>query len=145
MQVPVTPPHFQSYAHKSGTDVALNNISKEAIATKQNRIEPAIASVNNAFMTENETLALQQTANLSEKLQAAPEWDNEKMSKLLDEVLSSINKDLSFSIDEESGRSVVTIFQATTGEVIRQIPDEEMLVVLRRLAARSSGLLEDKV
>lgn len=50
-------------------------------------------------------------------------------------------------MDEESGRDVVTIYEAKTGDVIRQIPDEEMLVVLRRLAEHTanSGLLTEKV
>jgi flagellar protein FlaG len=70
----------------------------------------------------------------------------EKMMETMDQFVSSINKGLSFRVDEEAGRDVVTIYEATTGDVIRQIPDEEMLVILRRLAARTSGLfVEEKV
>lgn len=65
----------------------------------------------------------------------------------MNEFISSINKGVSFKVDEESGRDVVTIYEATTGDIIRQIPDEEMLEILRRLAAHtsSSGLLVEKV
>ena len=69
----------------------------------------------------------------------------EKMVEEMDHFVNSINTGLSFRIDEELGRDVVTIYEASTGDVIRQIPDEEMLVVLRRLAARSSGFVEEKV
>ena len=64
-----------------------------------------------------------------------------------DRFVTSINKGVAFRVDEESGRDVVTIYEATTGDVIRQIPDEEMLEILRRLAAHSAntGLLVEKV
>ncbi len=67
------------------------------------------------------------------------------MVERMDEFVNSINKGLSFRIDEELGRDVVTIYEVSTGDIIRQIPDEEMLVILRRLAARSSGFVEEKV
>lgn len=70
-----------------------------------------------------------------------------RMVEKMNEFISSINKGLSFRVDEESGRDVVTIYEAKTGDIIRQIPDEDMLDVFRRLAAQatSSGLLVDKV
>ncbi|CSI80845.1 flagellar protein FlaG [Vibrio cholerae] len=43
---------------------------------------------------------------------------------------------------------MVTIYEASTGDIIRQIPEEEMLEVLRRLAREQdhrSGLLMAKV
>ena len=44
------------------------------------------------------------------------------------------NMSLYFSVDEASGRSVVTVIDADTSEVIRQFPSDEMLNVSRRLA-----------
>ncbi|WED21072.1 flagellar protein FlaG [Vibrio sp. JC009] len=70
----------------------------------------------------------------------------EQLVEEMDEFVNSINKGLSFRVDEEAGREVVTIYEASTGDIIRQIPDEEMLIILRRLAARNSGLfVEEKV
>ena len=34
---------------------------------------------------------------------------------------------------------MVIIYETTTGDIIRQIPDEEMLEILRRLAAYNSN------
>ncbi len=62
----------------------------------------------------------------------------------MNDFVTSINKGLAFRVDEESGREVVTIYEAKTGDIIRQIPEEEMLEVLRRLAKEQnhkSGLL----
>lgn len=71
-----------------------------------------------------------------------------KMVEQMNEFVKSINKGLSFRLDRESGREVVTIYEASTGDIIRQIPEEEMLEVLRRLAREQdhqSGLLMAKV
>ncbi|MGL6258083.1 flagellar protein FlaG [Vibrio sp. WXL210] len=77
------------------------------------------------------------------------EQEREKVVEQLNEFISSMNKSLAFKKDEDSGRDVVSIFDVDTGELIRQIPDEELLEVLRRLRQQSSGqrsgLLNDKV
>jgi len=45
----------------------------------------------------------------------------------------SIQRDIQFDIDKSSGRTVVTVIDRTTQEVIRQIPDETFLTLARKL------------
>jgi len=49
------------------------------------------------------------------------------------------NRNLAFSIDEDTQRSVVTVKDSESGDVIRQIPSEEVL----KLAERIKSLQED--
>lgn len=49
------------------------------------------------------------------------------------------NRDLQFTIDEETKRSVVTVKDSQSGDVIRQIPSEEVL----KLAERIQDLQQD--
>ena len=63
------------------------------------------------------------------------------MVEQMNDFISSIQTGLSFRIDEQSGRDVVTIYEESTGEIIRQIPDEEMLEVLRRLREQTAAIL----
>lgn len=49
------------------------------------------------------------------------------------------NRNLAFSIDEDTKRSVVTVKDSESGDVIRQIPSEEVL----KLAERIKSLQED--
>lgn len=49
------------------------------------------------------------------------------------------NRDLAFTIDENTNRSVVTVKDSTSGDVIRQIPSEEVL----KLADRIQELQQD--
>jgi flagellar protein FlaG len=48
---------------------------------------------------------------------------------------------LSFRVDESSGRTVITVLDATTREIVRQIPSEEVLALAR--AIETSGALLD--
>lgn len=60
----------------------------------------------------------------------------------LNEFLRNSQRSLSFRVDEGSGRTVITVLNEATGEIVRQIPGEEVLSLAR--AARP-GLLFDAV
>jgi len=91
--------------------------------------------------------SIQSAIEMAESRQELNKEEREKLVAQMNEFVTSINKGVAFRVDEESGRDVVTIYEAKTGDVIRQIPDEEMLVVLRRLAEHTAniGLLTEKV
>ncbi len=57
---------------------------------------------------------------------------NEAVTRLNDYV-QSIQRDLSFEFDESSGKTVITVLDRKTQEVIRQIPDEVALRLARNL------------
>ncbi|MEA2094768.1 MAG: flagellar protein FlaG [Pseudomonadota bacterium] len=48
--------------------------------------------------------------------------------------LEETHRGLRFSIDNNSGRTVVRVVDTETDEVIRQIPSEEMLTVIRNIS-----------
>jgi flagellar protein FlaG len=51
----------------------------------------------------------------------------------LNEFVQSSNRQLNFSIDEDSNKQVVKVTDAESGEIIRQIPSEEVLKLSERL------------
>ena len=54
--------------------------------------------------------------------------------------VGGINTNLRFSVDDRSGRTVVTVTDSETREVIRQIPNKEVMEISRALD-RMQGLL----
>ena len=69
----------------------------------------------------------------------------EVMNQMKDYV-QNIERDLEFSIDEESGRTIITVIDSETDEIIRQIPPEELLHVVKALQQNSASLfVEAKV
>ena len=58
----------------------------------------------------------------------------------------SVGRDLKFQVDKESGRTIITVLDSETKEVVRQIPPEEVLNLAQRLhlgtSVDSTGLAE---
>lgn len=52
---------------------------------------------------------------------------------------------LSFSINEDTGRTVVNIIDNDTGEIIKQIPPEEILKLKKKMGEIQGLLLDRKV
>lgn len=52
---------------------------------------------------------------------------------------------LLFSVDDATGKTIVKVTDAVTGEMIRQIPSEEMLEIARSLDKMQGMLLHQKV
>ena len=57
----------------------------------------------------------------------------------INELFQAESRSLQFAVDDESGRSVITVVDTKTGEQIKQIPAEELLEISRRLAAQLDG------
>ena len=53
----------------------------------------------------------------------------------LNDYIQSTKRDLKFEVDEDSGRTVITVFDSATQEVIRQIPPD----VVKDLAQKLNG------
>ncbi len=66
---------------------------------------------------------------------AAAAQDLQRILRKLNDAMAATQRNLTFRIDEGSGRTVITVVDATTHEVVRQIPAEEVLAVSRALEA----------
>lgn len=56
--------------------------------------------------------------------------------------VQSVQRDLSFSMDEASGRTVIKVMDSESGKLVRQIPSEEVLALasyLQGMQEESSG------
>lgn len=53
----------------------------------------------------------------------------------LNRALEAAQRDLRFQVDDDSGRVIVQVVEPASGEVIRQIPSEDVLRMASRLGA----------
>jgi len=63
-------------------------------------------------------------------------------AKQIDSYLRSTGRQLEFRVDDATGRTVVTVRMSATGEVIRQIPNDEVLELARHIDSGSHALLD---
>jgi len=64
------------------------------------------------------------------------------VAQQLETYLRSVGRSLHFSIDEQSGETVVSVRDAETGEVIRQIPSAEALRLAQALGTQRNSLID---
>ncbi|WP_112354182.1 flagellar protein FlaG [Shewanella benthica] len=72
-----------------------------------------------------------------------PKMNEEELQKLVEDLssmMSVMRKGLAFKIDEDSGTSVVSVMDIESGDLIRQIPNEEALKLAKKLT-EVTGLL----
>ena len=60
----------------------------------------------------------------------------------IESYLRSIGRALEFSVDDVTGRTVVTVRDSATGETIRQIPSEEALRLAQALGNQPNALID---
>lgn len=66
--------------------------------------------------------------------------DVQQATKEVEKIVQSMANNLQFSVDQDSGRTIVKLTDSQTGETIRQIPSTEMLELARDIE-RFQGLL----
>jgi flagellar protein FlaG len=74
----------------------------------------------------------------------APVADVKEAVNRLNAYVQTLRRDLEFRLDAGTDRMVVTVVDAETHEVIRQIPTEEVLSVAKNLEAMQGVLMNTK-
>jgi len=94
---------------------------------------PAIDAAKASVAQATEQAALKREPTIVEVKQAA---------RQLETFMESMNRYLEFRVDQDSGRTIVTVKDKSTGEVVRQIPSEEVLRLAHNLGGKGhTGLL----
>ena len=84
----------------------------------------------------------------SGQTQRQPAADQADVRQALDEVreaLSPVAQNLQFSIDDDTGRTVIKIIDSSTDEVIKQIPSEEILAIAKAIDKLQGLLIRQEV
>lgn len=100
-----------------------------------------------AIESTQKTVDQRQVANR----QMDPEIEAQAIQEAADQIgqfLNVINSDLNIAVDRDVNKTVVKVVNRTNDEVIRQIPSEEVLALMRRMseianqsAGGASGML----
>lgn len=59
----------------------------------------------------------------------------------INRALKQANRNLEFTVDQETEKQVVKLVETDTGDVVRQFPSEEMLAISRSIKQFQQGLL----
>lgn len=121
--------------------MAIPNIGQVSQSLPKAAVTPTrdVASVSPA-VDEQQAPPVAQAAKAA---QPSPEQLDRAMSEVR-RMVAPVARNLQFSIDDATGRSVVKVVDASTNEVIRQIPSEELLQITRSLDKLSGLFVKQK-
>ncbi|MGR6862148.1 flagellar protein FlaG [uncultured Aliivibrio sp.] len=134
----VSSPILPSIPSNSGAKFAYSNVQPTSSVNTINKIA---TSESSETLTPSQTIIVE----AEQQLETKKKEELHKAVKELNEYVKSMDRGLSFRLDEESGRQVITVIEVSSGDIIRQIPDEKMLEVARELAASASGLIAERI
>lgn len=111
-------------------------------------MQPALFSGNSNRISSSEATATEN--NLPGKVlpvvktgPGSPEKVEDAV-KQIEQFTQSVAQNLKFSIDEDTGKTVVKIMDSQTNELIRQIPSEEAINIARTLGKIEGVLFNDQ-
>ena len=114
--------------------------------------QPQQGTGANASLTANQRLPVAVVTVGESRQEVLPEVQGgmdlpsrEELSGAIDQLngyLDETQHGLRFSVDENSGRTIVRVIDTETEEVIRQIPSEEMLVLIRHFNEMTGNLFD---
>ena len=119
------------------TSSARTGVSVEAAkagGTAGMQTDPAIVKVQSEKAATQSPLAQQPVSTDREALDAAVSD--------MQNFVQSVQRDINFNVDDSSGRVVINVTEATSGDVIRQIPSEEALRLSENLSEIRSLLFK---
>lgn len=112
-------------------------VNERTVATAEKQVVQEVnfekSQASRPVQSESEKIEQQRAAEKEIQQEQEQEAIEEVASKLQDFV-NLIDKKLQFSVDEDSGRQVVRVTDKLSGDVIRQIPSEEVLRLARNLS-----------
>lgn len=62
----------------------------------------------------------------------------------LNHYVQNLNREIQFSVDVDSKKTIIKVIDANTGEVIRQMPPDEMMRLVKRLDELDGLLVREK-
>ena len=73
-----------------------------------------------------------------------PDAQLEDAVKAANKLLAPGNNSIQFSIDDDSGKTIVKLVDSQTNEVIRQFPSQQMLAIAKDLTQSKGVLISEK-
>ena len=111
--------------------------ARQAERPAQNRrAVPAVVETNKAHRRDETSLKQENTASDKDSLPEMVEVLNAKMQQM--------HRGLRFSVDDSSGRIIVKVMDLDTEELIRQIPSEEALRIMRSVGESQNLIFDDQ-
>src|SRR3954462_3873731 len=84
------------------------------------------------------------SSSKAEDKRAPSQEDVKHAVKDIQDFVSTVTTDLRFTVDKETGKTVVSVGDSKTKQIVRQIPSEEIMKIARNIDRMQGLLFSDK-
>lgn len=112
------------------------SVQQQSASESANTVPQEASSANVATVTQQAPQPTQETQPSRQEL--------DKAVKAVSDFVTSVANSLQFSVDGDSGKTVVKVIDTATKEVIKQIPSKEMLAIAKALDGIKGLLVQQK-
>lgn len=132
------------------SDIINNQVMKDARSSASKVTAPVTPLPGSGENKRQDVAAVEGTKlppEVTETQQEAKEVSAEKVKEVVEQLnkhAQTVNRDLLFSVDDDSGKTVIKVVNADTAELVRQIPSEEVLRLsetIRESLESSTGVI----
>lgn len=102
-----------------------------------------VAADKSARRVQSEQVPTAEAEAVSEVEQPVDRATVTQAVEKINEFIQVVQRDLRFSVDEATGRTVITVLDAETQEIIRQIPPEEALSIVENIEQNFKNNIEE--
>ena len=125
-----------------------NNVNSAASSGINLNIGHSVANVGKNIKADAEVVAqVAKTVIKPSSVQQTSQPTRDVVAKAAEELqnfVRSMGRNLNFSIDESTGYHVVRVMNPDTGELIRQLPSEELLKISREFERLNNALISQR-
>ena len=125
----------------------VNDISNKAVMTIPLSPPSNVVDISSATLKNDQNSEIEDVDISKEEL-ANRQTTTEKMQETasrLNEITQKIQRNLEFSVNEDSGDVVISVVDRETNEVIRQIPEEHVLAIRENIESLKGILISAKI
>jgi flagellar protein FlaG len=108
-------------------------------------VKPVVATPAKGTSQPVQSASAQQPQQQPKAEPKAPVVDIEAVARQLESFLKNVSRSLEFHVDQASGRMVCSVRDAETGDLIRQIPNEEVLRMAELAQDQTIVLVNERV
>ncbi|ERE19450.1 hypothetical protein O166_20350 [Pseudogulbenkiania ferrooxidans EGD-HP2] len=112
-------------------------------ASSNDQSQPVLADTTQAVAAAGQSQQQQSTADSQQKQQSLSKQLQDSVSQL-NNTAALYSSSLQFSVDKDTGSTVVKVVDKENNKVIRQIPSEEALRIAKAIGDFKGLLLKDK-
>ncbi len=129
----------------------VNELGSSGLASEYKRTSDTITHSNAAdnqteeVITEDQQVKVIQSSAEGAADQPLTAEQLDKVAQQLQDFVGDLNRNIEFSVDEDSGRDVIKVIDKDSGDLLKQYPSEEVLTLVSKLSDMVGGFIDAKV